>query len=787
MSRNNTGQESLPDKMLNESVSTRVTSWRLLAIVFSILLFPGATLGWLSFYIFMYKAKWKPSMITVVFIVIAILLITSAFVISPYSSTLLFPTIRDNPKELYQNFAYTYVYTTLWLGDFFFYFLSLVMINKINRNPEYRAISGWAENFRFAKTPLEKRKKEKLKELCHEGEEYSEEGAPLGVLDEPVKIPNEGDSEYEKMPYDKPHLVRKYYEEAIKHTIVTGATGSGKTVSLLNQVYNDIVNCIPVIFIDCKNALDVTYFLSKWAAENNRPFYHFQAGSSAAYNNPYNKKGKASYDPLRSGSVTYKAELLLSLRSYSLEADVYKERARTVLTGISQLINQVDRFALPKIPWEQGGFSQFLAAMEPENLYDMLMLFNKDLDARAEISHQDEQVRERLTTIYKAMNDPRDQTGFAGQVEEYKATLGTLLMSSYGEWLVKSKNGLEIDLMDVSTSDKGPVVLFSLSPLEEQDFARSIGSLILTNISQVAAAKNAMNDKTYTSLYIDEFQTLDVMAIKGILEKARSAGFATTLSLQDLSQITSSGEYAEDMVNSIVNTCGNFLVHAGANSAAAERFSSILGRHNVKKVISSTGRFNTGFFAINRRNKRSGNVSTQVISEDVLPPHEFQTLSSPNKSNGYKSTAYYITKSCVDPEFVEESSRPIARCVHVVVPEEITDGVPDEFVKAYNKKAGKRRRRRKKKYKENVSHETLSDQNFKIEPIGQTKKQVKTKEKTFNDIKPPKPKETNQRNVYAEINQFKTKKSKQLMAQDFQPTKRKPKEKKKDFNLPSLD
>ena len=46
------------------------------------------------------------------------------------------------------------------------------------------------------------------------------------------------------------------------------------------------------------------------------------------------------------------------------------------------LLETVDRKALPRIPWKQGGLSQLVAALKVENLYDMIDWLEKDMRGR---------------------------------------------------------------------------------------------------------------------------------------------------------------------------------------------------------------------------------------------------------------------------------------------------------------------------------------------------------------------------------------------------------------------
>ena len=65
-------------------------------------------------------------------------------------------------------------------------------------------------------------------------------------------------------------------------------------------------------------------------------------------------------------------------------------------------------------------------------------------------------------------------------------------MSSYSDWLAKGEAPYHINLFEFATSDEAPVVLFSFNPQEESDFAKYMGSIILSDLSRTSAYKNCV-------------------------------------------------------------------------------------------------------------------------------------------------------------------------------------------------------------------------------------------------------------------------------------------------------
>ena len=77
----------------------------------------------------------------------------------------------------------------------------------------------WMYHFTFRRTPLELLIKKKLVKGLQTGQYVSDERSPLGINEE-----------------GKYSIVSRYQNEANKHTLITGNSGSGKTVTLMSLI-----------------------------------------------------------------------------------------------------------------------------------------------------------------------------------------------------------------------------------------------------------------------------------------------------------------------------------------------------------------------------------------------------------------------------------------------------------------------------------------------------------------------------------------------------------------------
>lgn len=449
------------------------------------------------------------------------------------------------------------------------------------------------------------------------------------------------------------------------------------TVTMLALIQNDILAGNPVCVIDFKKSPDLIYFLSKWAKENDREFFHFMSGRPGTYKNPY-KDNQATYDPLSTGGATAKADMILNLRTWDTASEVFKKRTQDVLQSLFFLLERTNRTDVPEIEWDNGGMAQFVSALDLNNFKKMIEVMAKDKEA-GKLSPGDVRRYSTLVDLYKELS-AKTKSDLKAQIVELLSIARTLIVSNYGDWLATGASPYHIDLMKIATSKEAPIVLFSFNQQEEPEFAQYIGSIVMSDLSRVSALKNAKGDITPFGVYIDEFQTLDPVTVKDNLEKARSSRMYITLSLQSIEQIVSSAaNQGEAMANAILDTCANFIFHDGSGFDTAEKMSKIIGK-TEKYKYKTTSKPNTSLFKYRLMTVDKAMVSKDIEEDWLIPPSEFQSLSSPKKSNKYKATAYVINKSSEDTRF-KRSGGALARKVHVVVDEETAKGVPNSFKK----------------------------------------------------------------------------------------------------------
>jgi len=610
-----------------------------LLVVLSIIFLPAFILGW-GYYSLIRFFKQRFSVIATVVLFVDLIAVLYGFLSHAVERALGVFANLFQIQNLWTDLIPFAIVFNIILGGFFGLLLVFIQIQQIKASPYKLKFKGtWLYEFKFRRTPLQYFRKKKIIEGLKEGKYSSPEKAPLG-LDE-----NNGDV-----------VASMYGSESGKPTLISGAAGSGKTITMLSMIHNNIKNGKPSVVIDFKRSPELSSKLASWAKENNRKFYHFVNGDPDRYD-VKDSPGQACYDALINGDAS-KADMVLGMREYDVAAEVYKSSMRQLLQVLFSMLKYADKSKAPNVDWDHGELYQVASSITGGNFTDLVGACEGTI-IQASAEEVEIGLRSRTSSLHKAM-------------EELRGQMRTIISSEYGRWLKTEKGGRNIDLYKLtSESDSDSVILFSLNSDSEKDFSKYLGSLILADLSAVSAKRRNNGIKNQISVYVDEFQAVPPTAVTSLLEKSRESKMGMTLSSQSYEQIVAASDNnGEAYLISIMDTCSNFIVHNGATEKSAVRLAEIIGK-DFETVYSASNQ-NDGFlFSINWFNKRNQIVKTDEEERWIVHPKEFMSLSSPSENNGYKSTAVIINKSPDDPLFKNNAGGAVARHVWMIPNQEV--------------------------------------------------------------------------------------------------------------------
>ena len=648
--------------------------------IVGLILLPSILIGYLLFFILFRTLRYKNSFNIPVIIIPSILILSIVFIFIPDS------------------LVWKYIYTTLTVGPIIGIILCVSQSIKLKKHPEIKLQIGPYYNFKYNENIFDRLKRNKLKEELSEGELNSSEAIPLGMLVEPVELQN-------NKQYDNIEPVYMYYDDAYKGTFVSGTTGSGKSVTLLQMMENTAQVGYPLIVIDFKKGQNISYHLSRMAKKYNRKFYHFVNGASTGELAQY----QSSYDPL--AAKEGQTDLILGMRTWDAASEVYKNRQISLLQTIFFLLNNLDEKDVPNFPWNEGGISQFVAALQIPNLFDLIQAYARKID-KTNPNRNMELKLQSLQEVYNDLIAPKSI--LKEQLDGLSVTMKNLTMSSYSNSLYKGSHGdNHIDLSKMCMDEDGPIILFQFSPNAEPEFAKYMGSIIVSDIKRAFGHKEVLDNKLPCGIFMDEFQTIDIDLIADIVAKVRSAKGFPVLSSQSILQLAANANSnASYKIDAFVEVINNFIVHNGASDNEAERFSKILGKTS-KVSYKITEDNSSGLF---KKNKQMINKSESL--EYRLEPNKLQKIAAPTEANNYRAECYLIQKSTNESQFAKLGYG-IARKVFLIPNKDVLSKVPESFKKSISSDDTKKVKNNTNILTKNSVQENDIDNNFKIEHFGE--------------------------------------------------------------------
>jgi hypothetical protein len=269
------------------------------------------------------------------------------------------------------------------------------------------------------------------------------------------------------------------------------------------------------------------------------------------------------------------------------------------------------------------------------------------------------------------LNDAKEQ--LEGQIASAKISLSKL--SSEKLYYILSGNDFSLD---INNPEQPKIVCMGNNPQKTQTYG-AVLSLYITAITRVMNRKNCNK----SSLIFDEFPTIYFNGMDNLIATARSNKVATTLSVQDASQLKL--HYGKEQAEVIMNIVGNIIsgqVSGDTAKQLSERFGKILqdrqsiaiNRNDtsitkskqlelaipVNKISSlSSGEF-VGMVADNPDEK----IELKAFCAEIINDHEALNL----EQSSYKELPMFST---VEPNDVLKSYLQIKRDVAMIVQTEI--------------------------------------------------------------------------------------------------------------------
>jgi conjugal transfer pilus assembly protein TraD len=390
------------------------------------------------------------------------------------------------------------------------------------------------------------------------------------------------------------------------HALIVGASGSGKTTTLLAILGDQIRRGNPLIAIDMKGSPAFAMQLQGAAAAAGREL------------RVWSPDGPSHWNPLAHGNFTELKDKLILTERFS--EPHYMRAAERYVQNVLQVLHAAH-------PGRAATLDEVVSMMEPRRLATVLRHVPRPLGDRV----QD----------YLAGLTPDQLSGVRG----LGTRLALLSESSAGRYLATGPESATIDLH--RALDGGEVVLFSLNSSVYGKLAAQLGALAIQDVTSASGHRleDLGRSLPLAVVAIDEFSALGADNLLALLARGREAGTGVLAATQEFADLERAGRGFRDQV---VGISAVKIVHRQEVPASAQMIAQMAGTERFwEETRQLRGPFTGG----------GGSRGTRRQAERfVLHPNEIKTLRTGEAVLLTKSPVATVTRLRVSPTYPADAA-----------------------------------------------------------------------------------------------------------------------------------
>jgi type IV secretory pathway TraG/TraD family ATPase VirD4 len=369
-------------------------------------------------------------------------------------------------------------------------------------------------------------------------------------------------------------------DELSAHGLILGASGAGKSTTLLRILTEQIARGRPVVAIDMKGSPAFAEVLREAARAAGRPFAVWSID------------GPAHWNPLRHGNATELKDKLMATERFT--EPHYQRAAERYVQIVLQVLAAVHPGRAPVL-------DEVVALMDPARLPSMLRGLDTDL-------------RDRIRDYLSGLTP--DQLS---AVRGLQTRLAVLTESHTAPYLAPGAAG-NIDLREAL---RGPqVVLFSLNSARYGRLAAQLGTLVVQDL--VSASGERLGDArpgapaAAATVAIDEFSALGADHVIALLARGRESGLSVLVATQELADLDRA---ARGLGDQVLGVTALKIVHRQEVPQSARTIALMIGTERVWETTRQTaGRLFGGY--------DTGHGTRREVERFIVHPNEIQSLAT---------------------------------------------------------------------------------------------------------------------------------------------------------------
>jgi conjugal transfer pilus assembly protein TraD len=363
------------------------------------------------------------------------------------------------------------------------------------------------------------------------------------------------------------------------HALIVGASGAGKSTTMLSILGAQIRRGRPVIAIDMKGSPGFAAQLQQAAAAAGRRVRIFTPD------------GPGHWNPLAHGNATALKDKLIATERFS-EPHYQRAAERYVQTALT-ILHATDR-----TPPSAARLDQVVALMEPRRL-------------AASLRGVPEPLAERVLDYLSGLT--ADQVSAARGLG---TRLALLSESCAGPYLVPG--GPAAHAIDLRAGlEGGDVILFSLNSSVYGKLAAQLGALAIQDLVSASGYRlsGTESSRVPATVAIDEFSALGDDHVLALLARARESGISVLTATQEMADLQRAAPGFRDQVLGIV---GLKIAHRQDVPESAEMIAKMAGTQWVwEETQHVRGLLNPG---------NGPRASRRQVERFLVHPNEIKTL-----------------------------------------------------------------------------------------------------------------------------------------------------------------